>query len=403
MNQALFQEKALLLTQISCALFAFFLPISPTLKSIFLITSLLLILITCDFKKQLGYTVNSLWGRAAILLVAFVVIACLWSQAPPALRWGVVEKYSKLLYLPILVIGFVNAKTRNWTVNSYLLVMFITCLLSILKAHGLVQIGDAQFQGQVFYNHIVTGFLVAFGSYLAGVYAYQTEGWSRIVYLLSLLFSSYQIIFINTGRTGYVLYFILMVLLFIQIFSVKKALIVILAFCGLLILGFSQSSMMQVRINNLMEDIRLLKQNNENTSLGYRIQFHNYAESLFLTQPLIGIGTGGFKYNFSKDNPIPAWGQELTDPHSQYWMTLSEQGIIGLCLLLIFLCSLWITSFKLTKTRPILLGILVAFCVGALSDTILCYSIIGYLLVLMSALCFGEILEKKHLLPNHPT
>lgn len=395
MNQATLQEKGVLLAQISCVLFAFFLPISPTLKSIFLVCSVLLLIVTCDYKKQLRYTFNTFWGRSALALVTFILIACLWSQAPSDLQWSVVGKYAKVLYLPILVLGFIDPRTRKWTINSYLAVIFITCLLSVLKAKGVLSIGNSDFQGEVFYNHIVTGFLVAFGSYLAGIYAYQHQGRLRFTYLLTLLFFSYQIIFINTGRTGYLLYFILMILLFVQIFSLKKALLVTLFFCALFILGYSQSNMMQIRVHNLVEDVKLLKQNKENTSLGFRIQFHNYAQSLFLTHPLGGIGTGGFKYNFSQNNPIPAWGQELTDPHSQYWLTLCEQGVIGLSLLLLFLSSLWITSFKLDETRPILLGILTAFCVGAFSDTILCYSIVGYLLVLMSALCFGELLQKK--------
>lgn len=44
--------------------------------------------------------------------------------------------------------------------------------------------------------------------------------------------------------------------------------------------------------------------------------------------------------------------------------------------------------------KPILLGLLVSFCVLSFSDTIFCYSTIGYLLILFSALCFGELIEQ---------
>lgn len=125
------------------------------------------------------------------------------------------------------------------------------------------------------------------------------------------------------------------------------------------------------------------------------MQFHHYAKQLMLKHPFIGIGTGGFKYSYSQDVPVPSWGKELTDPHSQYWMTLAEQGLIGLVLLVIFLASLFITSFQLTSSRPILLGVLFSFCIGSISDTILCYSTAGYLLIVMSALCFGELIEKR--------
>ena len=162
-----------------------------------------------------------------------------------------------------------------------------------------------------------------------------------------------------------------------------------------MLLVYNQSSVMQIGIGGLISDFKFFEHNKPNTSLGYRIQFHNYAESLFLKHPIIGIGTGGFKYSFSQDQPIPAWGKELNDPHSQYWMTLSEQGLIGMLFFLSFLGSLFIASLQLTETRPILWGILAAFCIGSFSDTILCFSTAGYLLIVLSAICLGELLEKK--------
>lgn len=395
MRLALLHEKGILLAPICCILFTFFLPISPSLKSIFLVCSIVLLLLTPYYNKHLPYSFNTLWARAAVIVFSFIVIACFWSQAPYSTQWMVVGKYLKVIYLPILAVGFINPKMRNWTINCYLTVMFITCVVSILKVKGFLNIGNySEDPGQLFYNHIITGFMVAFGSYLAGLFAYQNKGWIRGVYLFLMLFLSYQIIFFSNGRTGYLIYFILMILLLVQILSFKKALLGIVLFCSIFFLCYSQSANMQNRVNNLLYEVKLFKENNENTSLGYRYQFHNYAKSLFLTHPIIGIGTGGFKYSFSRDNPIPSWGKELTEPHSQYWMTLSEQGLIGFFLLLFFLGSLFITSFKLTETRPILLGILTAFCIAALADTVLCYSIIGYLLVLMSALSFGELIEK---------
>ncbi len=205
---------------------------------------------------------------------------------------------------------------------------------------------------------------------------------------------SVQVLFMNTGRTGYIVYFILMSLLLLQKLSFKKATLGIIVFSGLIILVYDFSPVMNVRVHDLFNDVKLWQHNNPNTSLGFRLQFHQYAQSLWVKHPVIGIGTGGFKYTFSQDKPIPAWGDELNDPHSQYWMTLAEQGIIGLALLSLFLASLLLSSFKLCETRPILLGILIIFSIGSFSDTIFCYSTAGYLLILMSALCCGELIEK---------
>lgn len=391
------EGKGILLAPIFCVLFVFFMPISPSLKSIFFGCAIAAILFTPHYSKHLFYAYKTIWGYAALSLFVFVLIACCWSSAPYSMRLMVVGKYFKLVSLPILAVVFINPKIRNLGINSFLAAMFITCLLSILKAIGILHIGIEGMPGQVFYNHIVTGFMMALGSYLAGLLAFQCNGLARKIYLFVMFLLSYQIIFINTGRTGYILYFVLMILLFVQIFSLKKAVMGVLLFCSLFLLSYNQSTVMHHGVSVLLNEVRLIKQNHNETSLGYRVQFHNYAKTLFATHPVIGIGTGGYKYSFSRDNPIPTLGSKFTEPHSQYWLTLSEQGIIGLLLLLFFLSSLFITSFKLKETRPILLGILTAFCIGALSDTIFCYSTAGYLLVVLSALSFGELIEKHAL------
>jgi O-antigen ligase len=372
-------------------LFVFFLPVSPTLKSVFLGCYLGAVVLTPGYRNLLSYSYNTLWGRAALCLFVFCFIGCMWSPAPYSLSFSVVGKYFKLMYLPILAVGFIHPKVRILCINTYLASIALTCILSLLKSKNIFLTGDA---GAIFYNHIATGFIVAFGSYLAGLMIFKYKGWLRFGYTILMLLTSYQILFINTGRTGYVVYFILMALLFLQKLSLRKATVGILIFSSLLVIVYSQSPVLRERINDLRNDISSLQAHNENNSLGYRMQFHHYAKVLLEKNPVTGIGTGGFKFSFSQDNPVPAWGPGLTDPHSQYWMTLAEQGLTGLMFLLFFFCSLFITSFRLSETRPILLGILLAFCIGSFSDTILCYSTAGYILLVMSALSFGELIQQ---------
>lgn len=388
----LIEGKGILLAPVLFVLFMFFIPISPTLKSIFFGCSIVAILLTPYYNKHIFYAFSTVWGCAAVCMFVYILIACLWSPAPFMQQFLVVGKYCKLIYLPILAAGFIDPKTRKWSINSYLAAMFFTSIISILKYTGIFLMSDDP--GEIFYNHIITGFMMAFAAYLSALFVFHYSGWKRLVYLLLTLFMSYQVLFINTGRTGYIVYFILMALLLVQKLTFKKALLSLFLFSAICFLAYHESPTMQNRISDLVTDIHALKQNNQNTSLGYRIQFHDYAHSLWDMHPIIGIGTGGFKYSFSLDDPVPSWGKELTDPHSQYWMTLAEHGIIGLALLGILLGSLFITALQLTETRPVLLGILISFCIGSLSDTILCYSTVGYLLVVMSALCFGELIEK---------
>lgn len=110
MNLESIQEKGLYLTPILFALFVFFLPLSPSLKSIFFVLGILSVLFNPKYNQYLGHAYNTYWGRAALLLVVFVALACFWSPAPIAIRMSVLSKYCKLLYLPILAVGFIQQK-----------------------------------------------------------------------------------------------------------------------------------------------------------------------------------------------------------------------------------------------------------------------------------------------------
>ncbi len=397
MRFRLLEEKGNFIAPFFITLFVFSVPISPSLKSIFLVLSLISILFTPFYRQHLFTAFNTIWGRAALVMFLYVALASLWSEAPVSMRLNMIEKYLKLLYLPLFAVAFIIPKTRKWAFNAYFAAILLTCLVSFLKQMHVIAPKDALHMGQVFYNHIATGFMVALAVYWAGVLYFENpeSKWERIYYLLVILVGSYQVFFLNWGRTGYFIYGILMIAFLLQKLVLKKALIGVALFGVALSMVYMLSPLMQARTQLLVSDIKLLHQNEKNTSLGLRSQFHDYARSLFEKSPITGIGTGAFKYQYSKDQPIVAWGPKLNEPHSQYWLTLAEQGLIGIVLLIVFLTTLLVTAFNLKETKPILLGILIAFVFGSLTDSILCYSPMGTLLILFSALSLGGLVERK--------
>lgn len=397
MRLSLPEEKIFLLVSALLALFVFFIPISASIKSIVLVPILTLLLFIPYYRRYLFYSFNTLWSRAALALFLYVVIACIWSEAPFAMRFNTIDKYSKLLFLPIFAVAFVRSQTRKWVLNSYVLVMLLTCILSLLKAKQLLVLNSVD-PGEVFYNHIVTGFMIALGVYFSGMLTFNTDTTRAecFLYFFMLILGSYQIIFINTSRTGYIAYIILMSLLILQKYHFKKAVIGLMVFLGAMMLAYALSPVLKNETNIMIQDIKLWRHNQANTSLGYRLQFHQYAQKLFKERPVIGIGTGGFPYRYSIDLPFPSWGAKLNEPHGQYWLTLAEQGLIGLMLLIFFLMTLFITAFQLKEKKLMLLGMLVSFCILSFSDTIFCYSPIGYLLILFTALCFGELVAQSY-------
>jgi O-antigen ligase len=391
------EKTSTFLPTVFIVLLVFFIPVSSSVKSILMLPCILAILFTSSYRQYLPYALKTPWACIALILFLDVLLACFWSEAPLSLRFNGTDKYAKLLLLPIFAVGFINPNTRTWVLNSYIGAMLLTCILSLLKFTHLLTLNTSD-PGEVFYNHIVTGFMMALAIYFSAILISKTKSsrMERTFHLIMIALGSFQIFFVNTGRTGYLAYAILMSLLIFQKMSFKKALLGILLLFSTIALIYTLSPVMKARTQELVQEIKLFQQHQEFSSLGLRIQFHQYAESLFKERPIVGIGTGGFKYRFSKDQPVPEWGPSLNEPHGQYWLTLAEQGLIGIILLFLFLGVLYTTALKLNESKPLLIGMVVAFCILSSSDTILCYSPIGYLLIIFSALCFGELIQNTH-------
>ena len=279
--------------------------------------------------------------------------------------------------------------------------MFLTGIISLLWLIGALNLPWVE-GGGIFRNHIMTGFMMAFAAYLSGFLLIQSYSDSsvvfrncnraliRLTYFFLILLFTYHVFFINNGRTGYVIYFMLMVLLMLQTFSWRQAVLGIVLGCSLLGISYYQSPVMQEAIQKAVNDYQMYQENKKDTNIGYRLQFHDYAYLLFKRSPWFGNGTASFADTFHKENPIPSRGDRLLEPHSQYWLMASEFGVLGCFALICFFASLLIASFQLKTLKPLALAILLPFIVGNLSDSLLFYSGTGYFFILFMALCLGE-------------
>lgn len=373
----------------------FVMPISSTAKSIFIFLSIGLIVIAPAYRKDLVSTLSQHWCQALLILFFIVLLACVWSPANHYEKISTLKKYVKLLFLPVLVVGFRAPRARQLGMNAFIAAMVVTCLLSMLKAFGLLAYNGAD-PGQVFNNHIMTGLMMSFAAYLAALLVIRGQGRGRILYAIVTILFSYQILFISPGRTGYVVYVMLMILLIIQHLRWRKAVFALLLGCSLVAISYHQSPTMQLVISKSVSNIRDYNHGQKNNSIGYRMQFHAFAKKLVLIHPWLGNGTGSYSYFFRKDDPVPAWQdvrfspKAIFEPHSQYWLVAAEFGLLGIIALLYFFGCLLVASLQLRSMRVVGVALLLLFMVGSLSDSLLFYSGTGYFFLLLMALCLGE-------------
>lgn len=369
----------------------FFIPLSSSLKSVFIVLSTLALILTPYFRRQLCFTLRQSYCISAIILFLITLIACCWSEADYHIRFLFIEKYSKLLYLPLFMIGFQNKLVRKMGVYAFLLAMFITCTVSFFKYFNHITNPE-----KLFHDHISTSCMMAFAVYLSILMVIQNSGFKRILFLLLAILCSFQLFFINEGRIGYIIYVVLMVLLLIQYLPKKYFIVGMISFA--LTLGFcaARSSAFQTRLQQTITDWKHYQQGDKNTPIGMRLVFHHHAKSMFLASHWIGYGTGGFSSYYQQTNPLPAY-RDVLEPHSQYWLIASEFGLLGLTALITFYGSLIVAAMRLNETKPIMLGLLACFFLSNLTDSQLLHSDIGYLFIVFSCLCLGEFVPScKH-------
>jgi len=366
----------------------FAVPLSSSLKSILMPLALFSIVITPSYRRDLSATLYRPWCQAALLLFFMALIACMWSPATFNEKILVIGKYSKLLYLPILVVGFREPIARRLGTFAFLASMGIICVLSMMKAIGLLHFSGAD-PDMVFRNHIMLGHMMAFAAYLSALFLMRYCGWPRLFYTTLFTLFSYQLFFINSGRTGYVIYLMLMGLLAVQVLPWRKAVIAGLLGGVVVALSYVNSHVMHQRVDEAWSNWRHYQQNKD-TPIGQRMQFHEFAKNLYQHHPWLGNGTASFTYSFRVQKPVASWEETLLEPHSQYWLVASEFGSLGVLLLLFFFGSLLWASFRLESMRPIAIALMLPFMLGNLSDSLLFYSGSGYFFLLLMALCLGE-------------
>jgi hypothetical protein len=394
-------------------------PLSITLASIFWVTSLVLILLTPTYQNALSQIFKSpiTWCSIGIFLIA--LISCLWGEASVSAKLSMLSKYLKFLFFPLLIAGFIPipneistvgaglVPARRWAstrlaptkiqtqvMHAFLGAMLLTTILSFLKWTHLIIWRSAD-PGEVFYNHIMTGLMMSYAAYMACWFAYVSKERShQSCYVLLFVLFTFQIFFISPARTGYIIYFLVMTIFLLQIFPLKLALPIICISGVLFGLIIYQSPAVKEGIYNFSHDLLGYKNHYLNTSLGYRIQFHDYAKELFYRHCFLGNGIAGFEHAFHTENPVPSWRSNyLSEPHSEYWLILSEFGLVGFAIFSCFLIAVAREIAQLKNTRILAIGIFSIFLIGNFSDSLFFYSTTNLFFMTMIAMCLGEKYE----------
>jgi O-antigen ligase len=222
--------------------------------------------------------------------------------------------------------------------------------------------------------------------------------------LLFLIASNFVFIHVLTARTGilalYVAMFLLMIFSMSKLNFKTKALIFSAAILLPFIMYFS-SSALKNRLNNSLEDIRVVMQNKDvnDYSFAMRVEAWKNAWNVCKKHPLIGVGIGDVELelneNFAIFNPLIS-PKNRKNPHLQFLETMVESGIVNGVLLFLFYVFVFVKGIK-HKNYHLAFLLAIVFFVASFFESILerQATVVGFAILMAFGLSLNKETEYK--------
>lgn len=362
-------KQTSLLYQITCAmiaLHAFFLPLSTAVTSILSFCIPLFWLIDKNFSSRLRFYFSYPLTMPLLAFIGITFIGFTYSAGSVGSSLHTVKEVLRLALIPILAY-YLQDDSHNpykkYTLYIFVSALIFTILAAFLKVYADIPIGHRTTGHDVFKNHIVVSYFMAISLFFLCIWFSEYKKHKLLlVALISLVI--YFLIFLNTGRVGYLFLYVCFTVLACHRFGIKGVTIALLVISSLLFFAYQYSDTFQQRIYNFYAEIQLYLQGNSDTGVGHRLQFITNSIDMFFKKPLLGFGTGSFKEIYQT---FYNTGQtKITDnPHNQYLFVAAELGIFGLIALSWLLYKHWKLTLELTGTTKIVAqALFLSFVIG---------------------------------------
>ncbi|MGB7540917.1 MAG: O-antigen ligase family protein [Burkholderiales bacterium] len=247
------------------------------------------------------------------------------------------KNYAEMIFLYFLVFNCIQNEKHQKIVTTLIAAVMLFIAVREFRnfSEGDVFSYDKRVEGPFWVmglgaNHI-GAFVAHYGAALLGLYLLDEHKKRRWLYLAALLFSLHPLFF-SYSRGAYV--GALAALVFFGV--MKKRSLLLLLFAIVILWQTVLPTTVVERISMTESPSGELE-----PSAGKRLELWDRAIDLYQSNPVFGIGYGGFSYSVKIEG--------LTDTHSFYLRTLSEQGTIGIVLFGIVLLAALRSGWRLYR------------------------------------------------------
>lgn len=342
------------------------------------------------FFYRMDWASVSLFEKVGLALFGWLLLSIFWSQAGVLDSLGYLSEYRLYFMLPVFAAALLFLpNTQKWALYAAV----IGAVIALVTSYGLglrwwkIQGIQLSLADRVYHGFIMSTLLL-----VALLVARNATGMIRLAATVVAVLTVYNVLNIETGRTGY-LQVIAVCLIFVAL-SFSRLQAAVLAFIAALAFGVAYLSLGQfnAQVNHTLTNFeRMVVNDDYQSSAGNRLEFYRGAIQIGVDNPLGGVGVGDVVTEL-KDRADSGQIRIVTDNvHSEFMNMLIAGGLPALFLFLVFVLSIFWVGFRYRKTdRAIgdaLTGISVIVFVSAIfNSTIKDYGEKNALLIILSLL-----------------
>ena len=342
-------------------LLAITIPVSVAATNVVLGLIIFLWLLEGNIRFKIKSMFSEKWIIFLFIFFCWNILSMFWGENHNNSAW-IFQRLALLILFPVLItVNFEKSIIKKSIIALLATLVFIS-VTAILQDLNYIKHLSKYFsfinsRNVVFTTYNYHNIILAFGFLLSFLYFNKRKNtlWIHAV-IICCYFTS---IFLEAGRAGQFL-IICYSVYYILLYNKNKLLRLVFflfAFALVQVLAYNISETYKNRFDTTYYRLSNFDKE-EIQQTEPRFVLASWTIKEFIQKPILGHGTGSFKYNFDKDPVFKEKYARHMTPHNNYLFVLYELGLIGFVLLvLIFYYKLKSLIFRKSKYHTILLPI----------------------------------------------
>jgi len=367
-------ERALDVSRASAIVAAAAVPWSTALVSVACAVLLISLLVSGRTLRVSRVALSQPLGIAVAVFFAVLIAGMWYGDAGWPQRAASLWSWRKPAYLLILLGLFGQT---DWK-RRFVWALIATAGVGVIASFAAWAIGYAPKvatePGVLLQNHSTQGMFFALAALCCAI-VMPLERSPRVRWALAglgiLLVSN--IVFVAPGRSGYLALVPIAAVAGVRLLGWRRLPLVVVGLAAVSVLAYTASPQVRERIALGVAEIETHRDSETLTSMGFRMNAWENTVALVRARPLFGYGTGSFGKVYSERVKLryEDWrGEPATDPHNQYLMVLTENGVVGLLAFLAVIVLAVREGVRASDSyRWIALGALVAWTLTSLFNS----------------------------------